>query len=389
MRPYRNHLIVLVVAVCFLFALPALTLGAQGPEQVGEYGYIDWEKMQVRATGVGIAGPNAQNAAHAKMLAKGAAKVVAQRNLLEVIKGVRIDSQTTVNNAMIQDDTIVTRVKGMIKGAGIDHYDFDASGACTATVSMPLTGELSQTLLGNLASPESRLSEAKMLPSGSSFSMESKLARLEERVAALERQINSLQRIRLEQEELSRLFIQLVTLLTENQGFDVQPVAFTTSGKIKELQENQSRILARLATISKRLTTLEGADKGGQKTKPEASPVQAGNKAGYTGLVIDARGIGFRPCLRPRVFGQSKLLYPGSYVDRHLAIRQGYVRFYRNLGQAQQSSLVGKMPFTVKAASLTRGKRALLLPDAASQELFAVLQDSGNFMSRCKVVIVF
>ncbi|WP_462325358.1 LPP20 family lipoprotein [Desulfoplanes sp.] len=381
MRPYRIHLTILLFAVAFLSTVPALALGPQGTEQVGEYGFIDWESMRVRATGFGVAGPNAMNAAHAKILARGAAKVVAQRNLLEVIKGVHIDSETTVKNYMVQDDTIVTRIKGVIKGARIENYAFDRAGACTADISMPLTGELSRAILADVPEPR-----PMPIASGTDTSLASRVAQLESRTAALERHVNSLQNIRSEQEELSNLFIQLVTLLTQNQTFDLRPVALTTSGKIKELQDNQTRILTRLTTISNRLATLE-------KTKISGPPSKAksvsGNLAGYTGLVIDARSIGFKPCLRPKIFGQSKLLYPGSYVDRHTAIRQGYVRFYRNVHQAQQSPLVGNLPLTVKVAKSFKGNRTLFLPEGASADLLAILNDRDNFMSHCKVVIVF
>jgi hypothetical protein len=77
-------------------------------------------------------------------------------------------------------------------------------------------------------------------------------------------------------------------------------------------------------------------------------------------------------------------------VDRHIAVRQGYARFYRDLRQAQQSSMVGKLPYTVKATgTITGSSRTLLLPDTSSSELFAIIDDSTNFMSKCKVVIVF
>ena len=381
MRPYRLHPTLLVFAAFFLFAAQALAIGPQGSEQIGEYGYIDWESMQVRATGLGVAGPNAMNAAHAKILARGAAKVVAQRNLLEVVKGVHIDSETTVKNYMVQDDTIVTRIKGVIKGARIEKYTFDQDGACTASISMPLTGELSRVILADIPAPR------PMQPApGANISLASQVAQLESRVAALERHVNSLQKIRFEQEELSSLFLQLVTLLTRNQTFDLQPVALTTSDKIKELEDNQAKILARLATISKRLATIE--ETGGAAPAPSTA-APSGNAAGYTGLVIDAQGIGFKPCLRPKIFGKSTLIYPGSYVDRHTAVRQGYVRFYRDVRQAQQSPLVGKLPLTVKVAKTFKGNRTLFLPEEASGELLGIIGDSDNFLSKCKVVIVF
>ncbi|HKI73147.1 MAG TPA: hypothetical protein VJ998_00770 [Pseudomonadales bacterium] len=57
------------------------------------------------------------NKIQAKLLAKRAAKVDAQRNLLEEIDGVRVTSGTTVKDAQLESDIIANRVKGLLKGA--------------------------------------------------------------------------------------------------------------------------------------------------------------------------------------------------------------------------------------------------------------------------------
>jgi len=46
-----------------------------------------------------------------------AAKVDAMRNLLEMVKGVNIDSHTKVQDFVVQSDAISARVEGVIKGA--------------------------------------------------------------------------------------------------------------------------------------------------------------------------------------------------------------------------------------------------------------------------------
>lgn len=355
---------------------PALAFD-QGQEQITDYGSIDWVTMQIRATGTGVAGPKAMNMAHAHILAKGAAKVVAQRNLLEVLKGVHIDSQTTVHNYLVQDDTITTRINGVLKGATIEKYTFGPDNSCTATISIQLTGDLSRAIFQDLPQADPK---GEKMPG-----VDGKIASLEQRITALEQRINALQQIRYDQEELSRLFIQLVSMLADNQDIRTQQAAFTTSDKLKELEANQQSIRTNLKTLADRIARLEQG-----KDQALASGSQPANKAGYTGLVIDARGTGFRPCLRPKIFGQSRLLYPGPYINRRTAIKQGYVRFYRNLGQAQQSSLAGTLPYTVKAANTGKGlKRTLFLPEDAGREISAIIKDDGNFMSQCKVVVVF
>jgi len=57
--------------------------------------------------------------AQAKLLALRAAKVDALRNLLETIRGVRIDARTTVKDFLTQHDEIRTQVEGRIRGVRV------------------------------------------------------------------------------------------------------------------------------------------------------------------------------------------------------------------------------------------------------------------------------
>lgn len=80
-------------------------------------GVIDWTGNVVRARGTGVLDPGNTNKAQARLMAERAAVVVAQRNLLEIIKGVRVDSETKVENFMTRYDVVYTHVDGIIKGA--------------------------------------------------------------------------------------------------------------------------------------------------------------------------------------------------------------------------------------------------------------------------------
>lgn len=72
----------------------------------------------IEASGMGTVDMSkAKNRIQAKLLAKRAAVVDAQRNLLEMIEGVRVTSGTTVKDAQLESDVIANRVKGLLKGA--------------------------------------------------------------------------------------------------------------------------------------------------------------------------------------------------------------------------------------------------------------------------------
>jgi hypothetical protein len=90
-------------------------------------GEVSWVGGYVSGIGYGTATPS-KNRVIDKLKALRAAKVVAQRDLLENIKGVRISSQTTVENMMLKEDIIKTRVEGTIKGARVFKQHFEWQG---------------------------------------------------------------------------------------------------------------------------------------------------------------------------------------------------------------------------------------------------------------------
>jgi len=82
----------------------------QGP------GEINWTQQVIKAKGWGII-DSGLPLPQAKAMAIRAATVVAQRNLIEIIKGVRVVSETKVNDLMTKDDYIYSRIEGVVKGA--------------------------------------------------------------------------------------------------------------------------------------------------------------------------------------------------------------------------------------------------------------------------------
>ncbi len=79
--------------------------------------------------------------AQKRIMALRAAKVVALREIAEVIDGVAVNGDTTVQNAAVQSDTIRATVQGMVKGAQIVNEIYDPmSEMAVVYVSVPLRG---------------------------------------------------------------------------------------------------------------------------------------------------------------------------------------------------------------------------------------------------------
>lgn len=109
------------VAGMLIFAL-SFCLAQIVSAQEMKSGEINWVQGYISGIGNGTADPSG-NKVKDRLKALRAAELVAQRTLLETLKGVQIDSTTTVENLMLKEDVINSHVEGIIKGAQIVRRD--------------------------------------------------------------------------------------------------------------------------------------------------------------------------------------------------------------------------------------------------------------------------
>ena len=111
-------------------------------------GSMDWTGGVLTVYGQGVAPEAVSNPVQRRLLGFTAAKVVAYRNLLELIGEVHVDAQTTVNMAMVSSDSIRTRVEGIIKGARVlaDSRE-ESQGLFRLAVTLDIHGEFADAVL--------------------------------------------------------------------------------------------------------------------------------------------------------------------------------------------------------------------------------------------------
>jgi hypothetical protein len=126
-------------------------------------GEVDWSDNMVRATGSGVVDMANPNRGQARLMAERAAVVVAQRNLLEIVEGVRVNSETRVVNFMTDYDVVHTRVEGLVRNArqvGPARFD-EELGIVEVDLEMELhnpqglSGALGSALSDNQIDPQS------------------------------------------------------------------------------------------------------------------------------------------------------------------------------------------------------------------------------------------
>ncbi|MBW1795214.1 MAG: LPP20 family lipoprotein [Deltaproteobacteria bacterium] len=140
-----------VVAVALMLAFPA-TEGFtaewhQLVETVGTHGSINWSEGIITATGIGTPPEKYYGKPQARPMALRAAQLDAYRNLLEVTRGVRVDSTTVVRDSMVESDVIRSQVEGMVKGAQTVKKEYLSDGTVEVTVAMDLRGGFAQLIL--------------------------------------------------------------------------------------------------------------------------------------------------------------------------------------------------------------------------------------------------
>ena len=257
-------------------------LSAQVYQQVPDAGTVNWQNQIIRATGIGAPNPKMPQAAQ-RAGALEAAKLAALRNLLQTVKGVSINSETTVQNAMVENDVINAKVQGIVRNFKIVDTRYMSTGDVEVDVEVPLSGVLTDVLLPAWGTP---------MPVG--------------------------------------------------QGYPVDQSSYS-------LPQN---------TV-------------------------------FTGLVVDARGIGLRPAMAPKILDeQGNEVYGTGFVSREYAVQIGVVGYEKELNRAKTNERVADNPIVVKGIKASGTNKAdVVINNNDAQNIIGAAKNM-NFMENCKVMII-
>lgn len=140
-----------------LLAAPNLEEELSGTDATGRTieGRIDWSDRTLVVYGEGVVADEVYNRGLRRLLGQRAAKVVAYRNLLELVGQVRVDGETNVSLAMVASDSVRTRVSGLVRGAEVvPGSEQEQDGVYRVALRMRLTEEFARALLPPAKAPE-------------------------------------------------------------------------------------------------------------------------------------------------------------------------------------------------------------------------------------------
>ncbi len=340
-------------------------------------GAVNWTSGEVQATGIGAAPARPANAAQARAMAERSAFVVAVRNLLEIIKGVRVDSETVVENYITKSDVIRTRVEGIVRGARIVKTQYLSDGSVEITVSIAMKGAFLNAVV-----PETF---------GSVLSVQKPLRQQQ---TASDRKLSLPVPPKSTQEpkkaEPTRPY---------NPAPVTQPAPPSASSEVepgKNLKDSDP-VKSFPRTVIEPSGAKEPAKPGEEPATPKPDTVLGKSESTVafgggvaTGLIIDGRGLGLRPALLPRIFDQQgQEVYVGRVVTRTNAVEQGVAGYAKDVNAASNNFRVTDNPAVIKGLSASGAARTDIAIGQADADALRELSKSGDFLQYCRVIIVY
>ncbi|MBL0732533.1 MAG: hypothetical protein JJW03_06755 [Desulfosarcina sp.] len=143
----RHLIYIFFFALLFLFA--SFPYADQQNEIIEntETGTINWSKSFLKAIGTGSPPEQIYGKENARLLALKSARQDALRNLLEVTKDVRIDSNTSVKKIAGEHDVIESKVQEMVRDAQVINKKYMSDGTVEVAMLMSLHGGFAQLVL--------------------------------------------------------------------------------------------------------------------------------------------------------------------------------------------------------------------------------------------------
>jgi hypothetical protein len=127
------------------------------------------------------------------------------------------------------------------------------------------------------------------------------------------------------------------------------------------------------------------------KINPEINPkiLPVIGKSPYSGLVIDARGLGIEPVLDPVIVSeQGHEVYSSVFISREFAVQNGICKYVCNLDQAVMDKRIGDNPMVIKGLRKEGSKNATLVISMSDYLALEKTTERHAFLNECRVIIV-
>ena len=327
-------------------------------------GAINWSQGVVSAKGSGAPPKGITNPAQARLMTERAAKADALRNLLETVKGVRVDSETTVENFTAKSDRVLTRVSGIVVGARVVNTRYLSDGGVEVTVEVNMTGELLAVMLQEL--PPLSLPAMPSPPPPQPIPFPSKPG-------------------------LGPPPVQKPAPPPPPPPAPPKPTAQET--KVPPPPPPQETKVQPPPVTEPRGTPPPSIEPKAQT--PTKAPAKAEEnldlkKLDYTGLIIDARKLGLRPALVPKVMNEKgELVYSSQSVGQQDIVRMGLVGYAKDVNAAARNQRVTADPVVVTGLNATGEKKTDVVISNRDAQVILTTAPYTGYLKNGRVMVVY
>lgn len=121
----------------------------------------------------------------------------------------------------------------------------------------------------------------------------------------------------------------------------------------------------------------------------DAERKKADNDGIYSGLIIDARGIGAKPAMVPAIVDETgKQVYGSIFISREYAVQFGVCIYVRGIENPPGYARIAPHPLTVKGLRTVDGRDCdIVISNADAAKLRDASANLG-FLKQCRVIIV-
>jgi hypothetical protein len=333
-------------------------------ERMGN-GAVNWTQGVVTAKGSGAPpSKGVTNVAQARLMAERAAKADALRNLLETVKGVRVDSETTVESFTTKSDRVLTRVSGIVIGARLVDTKYLSDGAVEVTMSINLTGELLAVMLQELPPLTRPPMPAPPLPVP--LPVPPKETRLPPPPPK---------------------DTKLPPPPPPPKETKLPPPPPPPAPPAQETKVPPPPVAEPTGTPPPSIET--------KAQTPSKAPARAEDnldlkKLDYTGLIVDARKLGLRPALVPKIMNEKgELVYSTQSLGQQDIARMGLVGYAKDVNAAAKNQRVTADPVVVSGLGATGEKKTDVVISNRDAQMILTTAPYTGYLKNGRVMVVY
>jgi len=159
----------------------------------------------------------------------------------------------------------------------------------------------------------------------------------------------------------------------------------------QEYMSDRTKLIVRMPMtgVFSQIIMPKELDEQSDAALPDVQVAPAPVAVGYTGMVVDARGLEALPAMCPKVIDESgREVYGSMNADRECAVQQGMSGYAEDLTAAQSNPRVKNNPIIVKGIKTEGpGKSDIVISNTDAEKIRSA-SDNLTFLKKCRVMIV-